>query len=267
MRKASMLVSMSVVLFSAPLLAQDPVTGSWKLEAIPSGGTARQATMELRYDGKNAVSGTVTGLSSPGDVKTGSYDPVKKALTLAIGPVGESIGLTLTGTLVNGTATGTVVASDGAGGTFILTRAGQSAAAVPGGSPDAAAAVRAGFGEVSGWVTKAAELIPANRYSYKPTASVRTVGQMVGHVADSYLYYCGRATNRSLQWSDAIEKGATDKATLATKLTQATDACNTAYASGAGDIGQLMANIAHTNLHYGNLITYIRVLGMTPPSS
>ena len=131
----------------------------------------------------------------------------------------------------------------------------------------AVAAVRAGFTEVSGWVTKAAELIPAEKYTYKPTTTVRTVGQMIAHIADSYGYYCARASNRNVQWSDAIEKGATDKATLATKLKQAGDACNSAYTAGTGDIGQLMANVAHTNLHYGNLITYIRMLGMTPPSS
>jgi uncharacterized damage-inducible protein DinB len=28
-----------------------------------------------------------------------------------------------------------------------------------------------------------------------------------------------------------------------------------------------MAAIAHTNLHYGNLVTYMRMLGLTPPSS
>ena len=140
-------------------------------------------------------------------------------------------------------------------------------AAAAQGQGDATAAVKAGFGEVSGWVTKAAELIPADKYTYKPTASVRTVGQMIAHVADSYGYYCARAAGRKIEWSDAIEKGATDKATLAARLKQATDGCTAAYAAGKGDIGQLMANIAHTNLHYGNLITYIRMLGMTPPSS
>ena len=130
-----------------------------------------------------------------------------------------------------------------------------------------AAAVRAGFTEVSGWVTKSAELIPADKYAYKPTASVRTVGQMLAHIADSYGYYCARASKRNVEWSDAIEKGATDKATLAPKLEQALDACKAVYAAGTGDIGQLMANVAHTNLHYGNLITYIRMLGMVPTSS
>jgi predicted small secreted protein len=90
---------------------------------------------------------------------------------------------------------------------------------------------------------------------------------VIAHIADSYLYYCGRATKRDTQWSDAIEKGATDKAALAPKLAQALASCNTVYAGTGGDIGQLMANVAHTNLHYGNLITYIRMLGMVPPSS
>ena len=264
---ATRTLSLTALLIAAPVLAQDPVTGSWRVEMTPSGGSTRQATMELRYDGKAAVTGTVAGMPSPADIKGGSYDPAKKTLTLPMGPTGGSSALlTLTGTLVNGIATGTGVSTDGSEGTFILTRAGQ-ASAQGGGASDAAAAVRAGFAEVSGWVSKAAELIPANRYSYKPTASVRTVGQMLGHIADSYGYYCARAAKRDVQWSDAIEKGTTDKATLAPKLKQALDGCTAAYATGTGDIGQLMANVAHTSLHYGNLITYIRMLGMTPPSS
>ena len=132
---------------------------------------------------------------------------------------------------------------------------------------DAYAATKVGFEEVSGWVTKAAALVPADKYTYKPTASVRSVGQQIAHIADSYAYYCSRAAGRRVEWSDAAEKGATDKVTLAAKLKQATDGCAAAYAAGKGDIGQLMTNIAHTSLHYGNLITYIRMLGMTPPSS
>ena len=150
---------------------------------------------------------------------------------------------------------------------FVVTTPLVSQNPAGGNQASAATAVRAGFTEVNDWVAKAAELIPADKYSYKPVATVRTVGQMVAHIADSYGYYCARASNRSVQWSDAIEKGPTDKATLTAKLKQATATCTTAYTAGTGDIGQLMANVAHTNLHYGNLITYIRMLGMTPPSS
>jgi uncharacterized damage-inducible protein DinB len=134
------------------------------------------------------------------------------------------------------------------------------------GSDDAAAALRKNFTEVSGWVSKAAGLAPADKYSYRPTQSTRTFGQLIAHIADSYNYYCARAAGRDTQWSDAIEKGATDKATLAQKLKQATDSCNAAY-GGANNAGPLIENIGHTNLHYGNIVTYMRMLGLTPPSS
>lgn len=183
-------------------------------------------------------------------------------MKLEIGPQGQGAMLTLTGTLVDGIMTGTVIGADGTDGTFLFRKEG---AASSGG--DAAKAVQTGFAEVSAWVTKAAALAPADKYSYKPTSTVRSYGQIIAHIADSYLYYCGRATKRDTQWSDEIEKASTEKAALVPKLAQAVQSCNAAYAAGNGDVGQLMANVAHTNLHYGNLITYIRMLGMTPPSS
>ncbi len=123
-----------------------------------------------------------------------------------------------------------------------------------------------GFTEVSGWVTKAADLVPADKYSYRPVASVRTFGQLIGHIADGYNYFCATASGKKVQWSDAIEKGTTDKAALVQKLKQSTAACNAAYVATAQS-GQLVNNIAHTNLHYGNISTYMRMLGLTPPSS
>ena len=56
----------------------------------------------------------------------------------------------------------------------------------PAQSPDAATALREGFTEVSGWVSKAAEMVPDDKYNYRPVDSVRTFGQLVAHIADSY---------------------------------------------------------------------------------
>ena len=128
------------------------------------------------------------------------------------------------------------------------------------------AALSKSFGEVSGWVSKAAEAVPADKYSYRPTQSVRTYGQLIAHIADAYNYYCARAAGRNVEWSDAIEKGKTDKATLAPKLRQALGTCTSAYA-GSGQAGPLVDNVGHTNLHYGNIITYMRMLNLVPPSS
>jgi uncharacterized damage-inducible protein DinB len=151
---------------------------------------------------------------------------------------------------------------------FVLLSAGSTfaqTAAAPG-SGDASAALRESFGEVSVWITKAADLVPADKYTYKPTQSVRTFGQLIGHIADGHNYFCARAAGKKVQWSDAVEKGSTDKATLVLKLKESVDACNAAYGSG-GQVGAMVGNLGHTSLHYGNVITYMRMLGLVPPSS
>jgi hypothetical protein len=131
---------------------------------------------------------------------------------------------------------------------------------------DANSELRKRFVQVASWVTKAAEMVPADKYAYKPTASVRTYGQLIAHIADSYVYYCAQGAGKNVEWSDAIEKGKTDKATLVPKLRETLATCTPAYAS-PGNIGALIENVGHTNLHYGNIITYMRMLGLTPPSS
>lgn len=127
-------------------------------------------------------------------------------------------------------------------------------------------AARRGFVEVSGWVARAAELVPADKYAYRPAATVRTFGQLVAHVADAYQYYCARGAGRTVEWTDTIEKSALTKDAIVRRLTQARDACNPVY-EGTGPVAPLMENVGHTSLHYGNMITYIRMLGLTPPSS
>jgi len=274
MKLRSLLFVCFVLLSAIPLFAQssgaaaDPISGTWIGHMGPGATPQYAITMELTFDGKAAVSGALLGLPSPGEIKSGTFDPQTGALKLHAAPTGDSVArLVLEGTVVLGVATGRVT-GDNQTGTFKITKKGAeaSAPAQQPGANDTAAALRYGFGEVSGWITKAADLVPADKYSYRPAPSVRNFGQQIAHVADSYNYYCARAAGRNAQWSDAVEKGNTDKATLVQKLKQATDACNTAY-GGGGQTGSLMANIAHANLHYGNVITYLRMLGLTPPSN
>ena len=112
------------VLFSATsMLAQsttdkaDPLSGTWTGEFVPPSATSGVAvTMELKFDGKKAVSGTLTGLPSPGDVKAGTFDPTTGALKLELGKTDNSaVLLVLEGTVVNGTAKGRVSGEDGVG--------------------------------------------------------------------------------------------------------------------------------------------------------
>lgn len=124
------------------------------------------------------------------------------------------------------------------------------------------------FAEVSGWVTKSAELVPADKYGYTPIGTVRTFGQQIGHIADAYNYYCGRAAGRELEWAETVEKGPNDKVTLLAKLKMATDGCTAAFnGANVGVAPPLLGTLGHTHLHYGNVIVYIRMLGLVPPSS
>ncbi|HEX6323115.1 MAG TPA: hypothetical protein VFZ36_05265, partial [Vicinamibacterales bacterium] len=79
-------------------------------------------------------------------------------------------------------------------------------------------------------------------------------------------YSCANGIGRAADWSYANEKGATDKASLGAKLKTATEACTAAFATGT-NLEALVEGLAHVNLHYGNIVTYMRMLGLVPPSS
>lgn len=134
-------------------------------------------------------------------------------------------------------------------------------------APDVATELRNGFNEVNGWVTKAAEMVPAEKYNYKPVDTVRTFGQLIGHITDSYNYFCAQGVGNDVKYTEAVEKGGTDKDTLLPKLKEAVAKCNAAYSSDKARFRPLFTNMGHTNLHYGNIITYLRMMGLKPPSS
>jgi DinB superfamily len=255
---------LSVAVHAQSSASPDPISGTWKGEMGPHGqNRTLSLIMELKFDGKN-ITGTVTGPPSPGEIKTGSFDSNTGSLKFGVEVKdGGTSRFDFDGTVVTDTAIGHVSGNNQTGNFKISKVSGQSTVVQQSGGE---AALRGGFAEVSGWVTKAADLVPADKYSYRPTQTVRTFGQLVAHVADSYTFFCARAAGRKVEWSDAIEKGTTDKAALVQKLKQTTDACNAVYGA-SGDAGQLLGNVGHTSLHYGNMITYIRMLGLVPPSN
>lgn len=132
---------------------------------------------------------------------------------------------------------------------------------------DVVSDLRNSFNEVQAAVVKSMELVPADKYTYKPVGTVRSFGELAAHVADSYVWYCTTASGTNVQWSDAIEKGKTDKATVTQKLRESLAVCTAAYANAGSRVKALLGNVTHTNLHYGNMITYLRMMGLVPPTS
>lgn len=134
---------------------------------------------------------------------------------------------------------------------------------------------------VSGEVIAAAEKMPEENYSFKPTPDVRSFGQLVGHVADAQYGFCSTAIGEPNPMK-AIEKTKTSKADLVAALKEAVTYCNKAYAGMTDAQGSqtvkmmnynvarltvLTVNIAHTDEHYGNMVTYLRLKSIVPPSS
>ena len=102
------------LLVSATALAQsgsaDPVSGTWTGEIVRQGvSRPNPITLELKSDSKGAVTGDVTGMGEPADVKKGTFDTKTGALKLELGKKGAAIVLlTLEGIVGKGTATGKV---------------------------------------------------------------------------------------------------------------------------------------------------------------
>jgi uncharacterized damage-inducible protein DinB len=154
--------------------------------------------------------------------------------------------------------------------------------APPAASSNPIAASEKGFYTmVSGEVVAAAEKMPEQNYSFKPTPEVRSFGQLVGHVADAQYGFCSSAAGEPEPMKD-IEKTKTSKADLVIALKDAIAYCNKVYAGMTDAQGSktvkmmnydlarltvLSVNTAHTDEHYGNMVTYLRLKGIVPPSS
>ena len=67
---------------------------------------------------------------------------------------------------------------------ILLSSTAERASAQESDKAKTATVVRKGFQEVSGWVSKSADMVPAEKYNYKPVDTVRTFGQLIGHNTD-----------------------------------------------------------------------------------
>jgi uncharacterized damage-inducible protein DinB len=149
-------------------------------------------------------------------------------------------------------------------------------------APSVLAADREIWTMVIGYVTAAAEQVPDSSYSYRPVPTVRTFGQLVAHIAGSQDMFCAQALGEQAHASDEIERTITDKAALVAALEASTAHCQKAYAMTDADamkrtvktfagersaLWALLYSTVHDNEHYGNIVTYMRMLGMVPPSS
>ena len=141
---------------------------------------------------------------------------------------------------------------------------------------------RHAYGIIQDILLRSAEKMPEENYAFRPTEAVRSYGQIVGHLADSSYFFCTTALGQPYT-SRNIEKTRTSKAELIAALKEAVAFCNQVYGGMTDAAGTqtvtlfgnantpklavLNVNEIHSMEHYGNLVTYLRMKNIVPPSS
>jgi uncharacterized damage-inducible protein DinB len=155
-------------------------------------------------------------------------------------------------------------------------------------SPSMATSAKTMHASIRRNLAEAAEAMPASEYAFKPAAEVRTFAQLVGHVAFGNYLMCSQAVGDKLPANPNYEQ-LTDKAQLVKALNDSLSYCDKIYegttdanfnqATTVGGLGPsiptaptirgavLMFNVTHNNEHYGNIIVYLRLKGIVPPST
>jgi len=139
--------------------------------------------------------------------------------------------------------------------------------------------VRSSYNGIKTTLMKAAEKMPEDSYSFKTVPSVRSYGEMIGHIADVQLALCGIVKGEQKKGTAA---GKTSKTDLENELKASFTYCDTVFDSmtdkeGAVKVkmfgrdmtklGVLNFVVVHDNEMYGNLVAFLRIKGIVPPSS
>ena len=146
-------------------------------------------------------------------------------------------------------------------------------------------ALRNTWNEAKNNVRRSADVMPEAKYNFKPVDSVRSYGAILAHLAGASYEFCAAAKGEKPPFTEAgVEKAATTKAAIVKALDGAIAYCDEVYKTlddakaaqmVAGAFGgaqsaraqNLIGNTGHFQEHYGNLVTYLRINGLVPPSS
>jgi len=131
-------------------------------------------------------------------------------------------------------------------------------------------------------ITASAEMLEDDLYSFRPTEEVRSMGELFAHIANAQYSFCSAAAGQQSPATENFEQTRSTKAEILEALALGFRYCDEVYANmtdeaGARPVnfftgpntafGVLAFNAAHNYEHYGNLVTYMRLNGITPPSS
>ena len=125
-------------------------------------------------------------------------------------------------------------------------------------------------------IMKSADTMPESKYSYRPTKDVRSFAEILNHVADISYTLCSNVKGEANP-ATATAKGS--KTEIMAYLKGSFDYCDGVYSgftdahlNAPADFFGVKTNKMfiltqvgnHDALHYGNLVTYLRINGLEP---
>ena len=156
-------------------------------------------------------------------------------------------------------------------------------------APTMSSWLRGAYSNNRNYIARAAEKMPEELYGMRPGTQpeVRTFGQLIGHLADYNYLWCSQAKgDKNPVAGQELEK-LPNKAALVKAVNDALAYCDGVYDALTDQSGQelltitqengrrtqslrmslLVLNYGHNNEHYGNVVTYMRIKDIVPPSS
>ena len=140
------------------------------------------------------------------------------------------------------------------------------------------------WGHVSRQLMALAQAIPADKYSWRPAPGVRSVSEVLIHIAQANFYLLsvtGPKMPADMEHAD-LEKTVTSKPQVIADLKRSLEAVRAARSQlQPGDLerkvqiegktvtvdGMYLRIIVHDNEHMGQLVAYARMNGIVPPWS
>jgi uncharacterized damage-inducible protein DinB len=161
------------------------------------------------------------------------------------------------------------------------------------------AALKGSFDTITRYLAASADKMPEANFGFKPTPEVMSFGELLGHVANTHFSYCARVKGeKNPNDGNDIQKK-TAKADIVKGLADSIAYCAAVYKDMTDarlleplpppvappavpvpptkaaapppppqpKFARLMGNVTHDWEHYGNIVTYLRIKGLVPPSS
>ena len=139
------------------------------------------------------------------------------------------------------------------------------------------------WAHVSQQLVALAEATPADKFSWRPAAGVRSTSEVYMHIVDANFYLLSvTGPKMPADMSEDMGKTVTSKAEVIAWLKRSLDAVKTAHGAvtpkdlqrkvkiegrDATVDGMYLRILVHANEHMGQLVAYARMTGVVPPWS